>query len=142
MPSTIFLNRQRSRLARHAGLWWLALALALAPALGRMHQVLHVPLSLSAAQAATADSEGHAAPAAMHGTGQALDGPHGLFASHADVDCQMLDQQLLGGVLLATAHAAPQVYAPPDTQPAPPTTARWGARRLWACWARAPPAQA
>lgn len=126
-----------SRLQQRFAFWWLALALALvlAPALGRMHQVVHAPL-------ATAALHAHAASVDMQGTRPAVDMPHGLFASHAGADCQLLDQHLLGGVLLATPHAAPLVQAPPNTQPAPPTTARVGARRLWACLARAPPAQA
>lgn len=134
-----------SRLQQRSAFWWLALALALvlAPALGRMHQVFHAPLSVgtaSASHTATATRHADVSPLALQRTGQRVDVPHGLFGSHAGADCLLLDQQLLGGVLLATALAAPLVHAPPITPPAPPTTARLGARRLWASLARAPPA--
>lgn len=124
-----------SRLQQRFAFWWLALALVLAPALGRLHQVVHAPL-------ATAALHAHAASLAVQGTGQVVDVSHGLFASHAGADCLLLDQQLLGGALLATAQASPLVHAPLHALPAHPTTARVGARRLWACLARAPPVQA
>lgn len=131
-----------SRLQRRFAFWWLALALALvlAPALGRVHQVLHAPLALGTASAGQAATVVRGAQAAQ-GTRQVVDVPHGLFASHVGVDCLLLDQQLLGGALLAAAHAALLVHAPPNARPTPPTTARVGARRLWAPLARAPPAQ-
>lgn len=134
-----------SRFQQRFAFWWLALALVLAPALGRMHQVVHAPLALgtaSAGSAATATRLADAARVAVQGTEQAVDVPHGLFSSHASADCLLLDQQLLGGVLLATPQAAPLTHAPPNALPAPPTAARLGARRLWASLARAPPAQA
>lgn len=62
---------------------WLAWALVLAPALGRMHEVLHAPLG-SAAQAQA--SHHHSAD-------------HGIsawFAGHDDVDCLVLDQLVHG----------------------------------------------
>ena len=101
MPSTIFLNRQRSRLARHAGLWWLALALALAPALGRMHRALHLPAELG-----TSAHQAHA-----HGLAA-------LFAGHSPADCQLLDQLTQGGA--PAAEWPPLAAAPaPACPPAP-----------------------
>lgn len=83
-----------SRLQQRFAFWWLALALVLAPALGRMHQMVHAPQALgmaSASQASTAVGHADAAAAAVQGTGQILDVPHGLFASHAGTDCLLLD---------------------------------------------------
>lgn len=134
-----------SRFQQRFAFWWLALALVQAPALGRMHQVLHAPLALGTASAghgATATQLADVARVAVQGTGQAVDVPQGLFASHAGADCLLLDQQLLGGALLATPHAAPQVHALPHALAAQPARARVGTRRLWAPLARAPPAQA
>lgn len=133
------------RFQQRFAFWWLALALVLAPALGRMHQVVHAPLALGTAlagTAATATRLADAARVAVQGSEQAVDVPHGLFASHAVADCLLLDQQLLGGTLLATPHAAPQIHALPHALPALPATARVGKRRLWASLARAPPVQA
>ncbi|MHA7602333.1 hypothetical protein ACX12L_20590 [Alicycliphilus sp. T452] len=95
-------------LRRRLALAWLLLALVLAPTLGRMHQVLHLP--------------GGAAPQAhAHGAGQALDALHALFAGHGNADCQVLDQQTLVGAALGQApallQAAPQL--PPACVPAP-----------------------
>ena len=81
--------RQRLALA------WLLLALVLAPVLGRMHQVLHLP------GAGNVQALAH-----QHGAGQqALDTLHALFAGHGDAGCQVLDQQTLVGAALGQAPA-------------------------------------
>ena len=95
----------RQRIARHAGLWWLVLALVLAPALGRVHRVLHLPVPPGAA-VQPADAHTHA-----HGLGQ-------LFAGHAPADCQLLDQLNQGGAPAAEWHA-PSAAATPACPPAP-----------------------
>lgn len=58
--------------------WWLALALVVAPALGRMHEVLHAPV-LPHTQAQPGDEAGHA-----------------LFAEHSALECLAFDQLNLG----------------------------------------------
>ena len=58
--------------------WWLALALVVAPALGRMHEVLHAPV-LPHTQAQPGDEAGHA-----------------LFAEHSVLECLAFDQLNLG----------------------------------------------
>lgn len=136
----------RSQRCRNA-FWWLALALVLAPALGRMHQVVHglgdMGPGQRMAQAVTAAGSADAAPAiVVLRARQAMDVVHELFASHAGADCQLLDQQLLGGILPVAAHSAPLVYALPHALPACRAPVGTRARRLWACLARAPPAQA
>ena len=64
--------------------WWLVCALVLAPALGRMHQVLHAPQLWEHA------SVHHAEPAHDHGLAD-------LFGAHAASDCLALDQLTHGG---------------------------------------------
>lgn len=56
--------------------WWLAMALVVAPALGRMHEVLHAP-GLPHAHAAN-HAAGHDA--------------HDLFGEHSALECLVLDQ--------------------------------------------------
>ncbi|MBS0468480.1 MAG: hypothetical protein JSS31_03650 [Proteobacteria bacterium] len=125
------LQPLRHRLA----LAWLLLALVLAPLLGRMHQVLHVPVS------------GPALPHLQHGAApvstvaqQALDALHALFAGHGNADCQVLDHQTLVGAAAGQApvlgQAAPQL--PPAARPA----ATIGAREAVPFQARAPPLNA
>ncbi|RKJ94121.1 hypothetical protein [Alicycliphilus denitrificans] len=96
-------------LRRRLALAWLLLALVLAPTLGRMHQVLHLP--------------GGAAPQAhAHGAErQAFDALHALFAGHGNADCQVLDQQTLVGAALGQAPALLQAQPqlPPVGAPAP-----------------------
>ncbi|MBS0391131.1 MAG: hypothetical protein KGM60_14120 [Comamonadaceae bacterium] len=99
-------------LRRRLALAWLLLALVLAPTLGRMHQVLHLPGGGGIAQAAA-----HA-----HGSGQqALDTLHALFAGHGDAGCQVLDQQTLVGAAPGQAPALVQALPqlPPVGAPAP-----------------------
>lgn len=89
------LNALRNPLARRLGVWWLLLALALAPALGRMHRVVHLPAELGV-QAASAHG---------HGVGA-------LFAGHNPADCQLLDQLTQGGVPVAEWPALASAPAP------------------------------
>lgn len=117
---------------RRLALAWLLLGLVLAPALGRMHQVLHGPGS----GAPPAHVHGHDEAKAPH----ALDVLHALFAGHGSADCQVLDQQTLVGAVLAHAQA------PVQTQPQPPLAsapaAAPGTRRPAPFHARAPPLSA
>jgi hypothetical protein len=88
--------------------WWLALALVVAPALGRMHEVLHAP-----ALPHTQIQAHNAAPAHAHEhitqSGDVLGSD--LFGSHSALECLALDQ--LGHALgfnfgpLAVVHALP-----------------------------------
>ncbi len=92
-------NPPRNLLARRLGALWLVLALALAPALGRMHRVLHLPAALGVSAAA----------AHSHGLGA-------LFAGHSPADCQLLDQLAQGGAPVAewpALAAAPTPACPP-----------------------------
>lgn len=72
-------------------LWGLVLAMLLAPALGRLHQVLHPPALLGAA----APAMGQADAAADAGK-DCTDAPGhwllALFAGHDHKDCLLLDQ--------------------------------------------------
>ncbi|MGD9774774.1 hypothetical protein [Diaphorobacter sp.] len=88
-------------LRRRLALAWLLLALALAPTLGRMHQVLHLPGGQWQANAWAHGLEEHGAGVGHH----VLDTLHALFASHGTADCQTLDQQTLVGVAPGHAHA-------------------------------------
>lgn len=63
--------------------WWLAMALVLAPAMGRMHEVLHAPLS-NAQMAPTTASTAHSAHPSASGIAA-------WFADHSALDCQLLD---------------------------------------------------
>lgn len=115
-------------LRRRLALAWLLLALVLAPTLGRMHQVLHLP--------------GGAAPQAhAHGAErQAFDALHALFAGHGNADCQVLDQQTLVGPALGQGPAL--VQAEPQRPPAAPPAATPAQRRAAPFHARAPPVSA
>lgn len=116
--------RQRLALA------WLLLALVLAPVLGRMHQVLHLP------GAGNVQALAH-----QHGAGQqALDTLHALFAGHGDAGCQVLDQQTLVGAALGQAQAL--VQSQPQLPPAATPAAAPGQGRASPFHARAPPLSA
>ena len=96
---------------------WLWLALLLAPSLGQMHRVLHLPGSSAAAQ--------HA------------DGLAALFAGHSPADCEQLDQ-------LTQGHAPPWQPPPlpalwPGLVPVPPLAVQAPAAPFYAFQARAPP---
>ncbi|MEG2631389.1 MAG: hypothetical protein RSB42_11005 [Comamonas sp.] len=72
-------------------LWWLVLAMLLAPALGRIHQVLHPP----AWQGQPTLGHVHAQPAAALQSGARQgDAPWllALFVGHSHSDCQLHDQ--------------------------------------------------
>lgn len=93
-------------------LWWLVLAMLLAPALGRVHQLLHPPAwQGQPALGQPALGHGHlrgdagAAPAA-HAAHAATSGDWllALFVGHSHSDCQLHDQ--------LNAWASPPVAAP------------------------------
>ena len=95
-PSASPFLLPRPRLARRLALAWLVLALVLAPALGQMHRVLHLPMALGLAQPAGHD----------HGLGA-------LFGGHSPADCQLLDQLHHGGAAVAESSLP---LAPPNGQ--------------------------
>lgn len=72
-------------------LWWLVLAMLLAPALGRVHQLLHPPAWPAAVPG---QAHVHAAPALHADTGHGAPGRWllALFAGHSHSDCQLHDQ--------------------------------------------------
>lgn len=113
-------------LRRRLALVWLLLALVLAPTLGRMHQVLHVP--------------GSAAPQVHAHGGQAFDTLHALFAGHGNADCQVLDQQTLVGA--ASGQAPALVQEQPQLPPAATPAAAPGTGGSAPFHARAPPLHA
>lgn len=129
--------------------WVLALAVVLAPALGRMHQLVHGPAVLGQA-AGPVQGHGHAhgtrpgaGPAAADGASAHSHPPgvlEALFAGHAGSDCTLLDHSLIGAALLP----ALLPVAAPATAPAPhevPATGI-GARPPRTSLARAPPTAA
>lgn len=117
-----------SRLRQRLAMAWLLLALVLAPALGRMHQVLHLPGTGS-----TQTLAHH-----QHGAGgQVFDALHALFAGHGDAGCQVLDQQTLVGAALGQAPTLAQ--AQPQLQPAGTPAAAPGQRKVSPFHARGPP---
>lgn len=121
-------------LRRRVGLAWLLLALLLAPMLGRMHQVLHVPGASQGALPAAHPAAGELA----HDAGRhATDLLHALFAGHGTADCQVLDQSTQLGSGSGPAGVAAQVLA--QTAPAAPAASAPAARRFAAFRARAPP---
>lgn len=106
-------------LRRRLAALWLLLALAVVPLLGRMHQVVH-------------------GPASVHAAGQPVrDTLHALFAGHGHADCQVLDQQTLGGPW--SACMLPLAQALPQQAPAWAPAAAPALRRLAPFQARAPP---
>ena len=126
------------RLRRRLGLAWLLLALLLAPLLGRMHQVLHVP---GIGQGGGLSAPGDAHPQAEAGPGsagqQTLDMLHALFAGHSGADCQVLDQHTqLGAGCSTFAVGLPTL---PQAAPLGVPLAAPNARRTAAFHARAPP---
>ena len=84
--------------------WWLALALVVAPALGRMHEVLHAPTLSSIAQA-SAPAEGTHAHA----------GIAAWFDGHSEQACLVLDQLGHGAsnTPATVADSHPQPTQPP-----------------------------
>lgn len=120
------LHRHRSSdrtLTQALGLWWLLLALAVAPALGRMHLALHGTISQQPVA--------QAAPHAHSGVGA-------LFAAHTPAECLLLDQLNHGGA--ATAEPARTQAGPVPACPPAPLAPAPQLRVLVAFQARAPPA--
>ncbi|WP_236748812.1 hypothetical protein [Acidovorax carolinensis] len=115
---------------RRAAVWGLLLALVLAPALGRWHQVLH----------ATPPS----AVVALHDDGGARVSAHAprllaaLFSGHAPIDCLLLDQLALGTALPCSAPVLPA--AAPAVAPSAPAPERLAVRHVALFQARGPPA--
>ena len=72
-------------------LWWLVLAMLLAPALGRVHQLLHPPAWQGSGPGHV---HVHAVPAAYAGASHGAPGPWllALFVGHSHSDCQLHDQ--------------------------------------------------
>ncbi|WCM91151.1 hypothetical protein M5C99_11990 [Acidovorax sp. NCPPB 2350] len=129
MPTSLPAAR-RQRRTRTLALWmWLAMALVLAPALGRVHQVVHGPTA-GAAQAVdrAGGHGGHAHPAGVL---------EALFTGHAGSDCHLLDQSLFGDALPPAPLPAPA----PGAVPVPPSLPATGigARPSRTFLARAPP---
>ncbi|MDH0372132.1 hypothetical protein N7340_10140 [Comamonas aquatica] len=111
--------------------WWLALAVVLAPALGRMHEVLHAPLL----------PERHAPQAVPHAHQHAHQHAHGVaawFGEHTQAECLVLDQLGHGA-----ASPAPLVLASQSLPAHPPawtSTAHLLPAPRTVFLARAPPA--
>ena len=121
---------------RRAAVWGLLLALVLAPALGRWHQVLHA--TPASAVVALPDDGGarvaaHATPAAHAPSLLAA-----LFSGHAPIDCLLLDQLALGTALPCSAPVLPA--AAPAVAPSAPAPERWAVRHVALFQARGPPA--
>ncbi|MDD2547640.1 MAG: hypothetical protein PHI55_15365 [Burkholderiaceae bacterium] len=117
--------------------WWLACALALAPALGQLHRTVHatgVPAAWAAQVHAHEDSvRGSVHSGAPHAP-KSLWGA--LFRGHQAADCLLLDQLTVGDCPCtwpAQAHVLPA--APPRTE-VPPLSS---VRLTLAFHARAPP---
>lgn len=107
--------------------WWLALAVVLAPALGRMHEVLHAPLL----------PERHAPQAVPHAH-QHAHGVAAWFGEHTQAQCLVLDQLGHGAASPASLVLASQsLPAPP---PAWTSTAHLLPAPRTVFLARAPPA--
>lgn len=103
--------------------WWLALALVLAPALGRMHGAVHVPQVATAGALAWAVS-GDATADASAAHSPAVHAASGLLAAwdgHAQADCLVLDQ--LAHALESAAHAPLALPSMPQQRAA--SGARW-----------------
>lgn len=121
---------------RRAAVWALLLALVLAPALGRWHQVLHatpVPAVVALYEGGGAGGSAHATPAAHAPSLLAA-----LFSGHAPIDCLLLDQLALGTALPCSAPVLP--VAAPDVAPSAPAPERLAVRHVALFQARGPPA--
>lgn len=117
------------RLRQGVGLLWLLLALAWAPTLGRMHQVVH------GGQGAHAHAEHAVAPSG--GASQFL---LPLLADHTPVDCLLLDQLSLADAALGAAQALPPPL--PTALPAPWHATDTAPRHVALFHARGPPPRA
>ena len=117
------------RLRQAAGLLWLLLALAWAPTLGRMHQVVH------GGQGAHAHAEHAVAPSG--GASQFL---LPLLADHTPVDCLLFDQLALADTALGATQALPP--AAPAVLRTPRRATGIASRHVALFHARGPPPQA
>lgn len=121
---------------RRVAVWGLLLALVLAPALGRWHQVLHA--TPASAVVALHDDGG------AGGSVQATPAAHApsllaaLFSGHAPIDCLLLDQLALGTALPCSAPVLPA--AAPAVAPSAPAPERIAVRHVALFQARGPPA--
>lgn len=134
---------KRLPLHAHAALWWLALCLLLAPALGHLHQVLHGPAFRAAAAATALQAQDEANLASLT---RGEDGDHAhdtlasLFDGHSGKSCDLLDPMLFGVFLLPAPLPVPaQGFAP---RPEGRSFDSAGVKTQRAFLARAPPAQA
>ena len=115
---------------------WLLLALVLAPALGRVHRVVHLWPSAPTVLAPALAAPDREAALPTRGGASWL---HDLFAGHGPHECPLLDQLnplLAGPPSLPTLPSAPPAEA---RRPAPPALGIAQAPRL-GFLARAPPA--
>lgn len=86
MSHAVSCPRPDARLRARALLWWLVLAMLLAPALGRIHQVLHPPAWNQTQWQPGVAVQGDA------GAGRAVPWLLALFSGHGHGDCQLHDQ--------------------------------------------------
>lgn len=121
-------------------LWWLVLAMLLAPALGRIHQVLHAPAWQG--QAPLGQAHVHAEPALQGAAGEAGPGPWmlALFSGHGHADCQLHDQLNAWASPPAAGQALPAALAQEPPRHVAGRTASAGSAAFFD--PRAPPAAA
>lgn len=121
---------------RRVAVWALLLALVLAPALGRWHQVLHAtpaPAVVALHDDGVAGGSVQATPAAYAPSLLAA-----LFSGHAPIDCLLLDQLALDIALPCSAPVLPE--AAPAVAPSAPAPERMAVRHVALFQARGPPA--
>ncbi|WP_343590381.1 hypothetical protein [Paracidovorax wautersii] len=124
----------------HAALWWLALCLLLAPALGHLHNVLHGPAFRAAAAATALQAPDEASLTVGEAGDHAHDTVARLFDGHSGKSCDLLDPLLFGVFLLPALMPLPaQGFAP---RPEGRSFDSAGVKTQRAFLARAPPAHA
>lgn len=107
LPQTLWRRWRARRWPAQVALAWLVLALAVVPALGRLHQVAHAG-ALEQVHA----GHGQQALASADDTGRADDdGLPQLAGHHSPADCLLLDQLALGDALHADVPALPLALA-------------------------------
>lgn len=125
----------------HLALAWLLLALAVVPAVGRLHQVVHAQ-GIDLAHAGNAGKNhihlGSSAPGTRVAGQEHVHGfPGSLIASHSPADCLLLDQLALGdaspGVLVVLQAMVPALA------PSMPHAAPFAQRHAALFQARGPP---
>ncbi len=107
LPSVSSVSSVRRSAPVRQLLWWLVLAMLLAPALGRVHQLLHPPAWQGQPALGHVHLRGDAGAAhAAHAAHAATSGDWllALFVGHSHSDCQLHDQ--------LNAWASPPVAAP------------------------------